>query len=172
MAAWTIRPEAPGDAAAIHVVTKAAFAGTAHGDGTEPAIVDGLRAAGALRVSLVAVENGEIVGHVAFSPVTIDGADAGPPGGWLGLGPLSVLPQRHKRGIGTALVREGLARCAALQAGGCVVLGDPAFYGRFGFSADARLRLDGVAPEYFQILPFGDDVPTGPVRFHPAFGGE
>ncbi|MEQ8371447.1 MAG: N-acetyltransferase [Alphaproteobacteria bacterium] len=170
MAARTIRPEAPGDAAAIRAVTAAAFAGMAHSDGTEPAIVDGLRAAGALTVSLVAVADGTIIGHAAFSSVTIDQAGDHGGRGWLGLGPVSVAPGWQRRGTGSALVRAGLALCQESSAGGCVVLGEPAFYGRFGFRADPRLRLEGVPPAYFQMLAFGGDVPSGMVRFHPAFG--
>lgn len=103
-----IRQERPEDIEGIRQITKAAFEPIEHSSQTEAAIVDALRSAGALTVSLVAVADGEIVGHVAFSPVTIDGADKG----WYDLGPVSVRPDRQKEGIGGALIREGLARLA------------------------------------------------------------
>lgn len=160
-----IRPERLGDAAAIHDLTAAAFRGLPYSSGAEARIVDALRAAGALTVSLVAVVTGEIVGHVAFSRVTIDGEA----GDWFGLGPVSVAPGRQRQGIGTALIEAGLARLRELGAGGCVVLGDPAYYGRFGFAADCALRYGDVDPRYFQALAFSGRLPTGYVRFHPGF---
>ncbi len=101
-----IRPEREGDADTIRALTSEAFATAAHSSGTEAAIVDGLRADGALSVSLVAEEAGMIVGHAAFSPVTISGS----PGNWMGLGPISVAPDRQRQGVGTALMRAGLER--------------------------------------------------------------
>src|SRR5690606_20299677 len=115
----------------VGALTAAAFAGVPYASGTEPAIIAALRAAGALRLSLVAAEGQELLGHVAFSPVIIGGRDRG----WLGLGPLSVRPDRQRRGIGSALVRTGLERLRRDGAGGCVLLGDPAYYRRFGFRA-------------------------------------
>ncbi|MGX5736460.1 GNAT family N-acetyltransferase [Bosea thiooxidans] len=166
-----IRAEQPGDIDAIRALTTEAFATAPHRSGTEAAIVDGLRAAGALTLSLVAVAgdgtDAALLGHVAFSPVTIDGADRG----WFGLGPVSVRPGRQRGGIGSALIREGLRRLRASGAGGCVLLGDPAYYGRFGFAADPALVLEGVPPEYFMRLAFGGDVPAGTVRYHAAFDG-
>src|SRR5262245_55623298 len=94
--AMEIRGERPGDARAIRSITNAAFAGAEHSSGTEAAIVDALRASGAMTVSLVAVAGNEVVGHVAFSPVRIDGQDFG----WYGLGPVSVRPDCQKQGIG------------------------------------------------------------------------
>ncbi|MGO4286439.1 GNAT family N-acetyltransferase [Bosea sp. TAB14] len=162
-----IRPEQPADAAAIRALTTEAFAAAPHSSGTEAAIIDSLRAAGALTLSLVAVEGDEIVGHVAFSPVTIDGAERG----WFGLGPVSVRPGRQRGGVGSGLIREGLQRLREIGAGGCVLLGDPGYYGRFGFAADPALVLEGVPPEYFMRLAFGAGVPAGTVRYHAAFDG-
>jgi putative acetyltransferase len=162
-----IRPEQPADAAAIRALTTEAFAAAPHSSGTEAAIIDGLRAAGALTLSLVAVEDSEIVGHVAFSPVTIDGAERG----WFGLGPVSVRPDRQRGGVGSELIRDGLQRLREIGAGGCVLLGDPGYYGRFGFAADPALVLEGVPPEYFMRLAFGAGVPAGTVRYHAAFDG-
>ncbi|HEV7256700.1 MAG TPA: N-acetyltransferase [Bosea sp. (in: a-proteobacteria)] len=162
-----IRAEEPGDVDAIRTLTTEAFATAPHSSGTEAGIVDGLRAVGALTLSLVAVEDGEIVGHVAFSPVTIDGAERG----WFGLGPVSVRPGRQRGGIGSGLIREGLRRLRERGAGGCVLLGAPAYYGRFGFAADPALVLEDVPPDYFMRLAFGGEVPAGTVRYHAAFDG-
>ena len=118
---WTLRDEQRRDAAAIGDLVRAAFDGAPHSDGTEAAILDGLRRAGALRLSLVAEQDGALVGQVVFSPVTVDGADMG----WLGLGPIAVRPDRQGQGIGDALVRQGLARIAVAGAAGCVVLAIP-----------------------------------------------
>lgn len=161
-----IREERPGDADAIHRLTAAAFAGTEHSDGTEAEIVDALREAGALTVSLVADDAGAIVGHVALSPVRIAGEDLG----WHGLGPVSVDPARQRQGIGDRLIRDALERIRAAGSNGCVVLGEPAYYERFGFIADRRLTYAGPPPEYFQSLAFTEPMPAGAVAYHPAFG--
>jgi putative acetyltransferase len=162
-----IRPEAPGDHAAIGAVTGAAFAGAAHASGTEAAIVEALRAAGALTLSLVAVAEGEIVGHAAFSPVMVAGRAVG----WFGLGPVSVRPDRQGEGIGSALIRDGLSRLEAAGGRGCVVLGDPAFYRRFGFEQDPGLRYEAAPAEYFLRRVLRGAGPVGRVGYHPAFGG-
>jgi putative acetyltransferase len=162
-----IRPEAPEDAAAIRLLTTAAFRGAPHSSGTEAAIVDRLREAGALTLSLVASERGAVVGHVAFSPVALSGGEAR----WFALGPIAVHPARQHQGIGSALAREGLTRLRAAGAGGCVLLGDPAFYGRFGFINDPRLACGNIPPPFLQRLSFDGAEPVGEVRFHPAFGG-
>jgi putative acetyltransferase len=160
-----IRDEAPGDAAAIAEVTADAFATLEISRGTEPHIVAALRAAGALAVSLVAEADGRVVGHVAFSPVTIsDGTSS-----WYGLGPLSVSPARQREGIGTALVRAGLARLRALGAGGCLVVGHPEYYARFGFRNAPGLVLEGVPPEVFLALALDGPAPRGWVAFHEGF---
>lgn len=155
-----IRTETPADVAAIGQVVDAAFRGAPHSDGTEAAIVEALRAAGALTLSLVARADGRpggrIVGHVAFSPVTVNGAGAD----LMGLGPLAVLPEAQGRGIGAALVRAGLAR---LGARGCVVMGNPGYYRRFGFAPQPGLWLPGVPPDYFMALRRGRPLPEGAV---------
>lgn len=161
-----IRDEREEDAGAIRAVTLAAFAGMPYSQQTEAAIVEALRAADALAVSLVAVEGGEIVGHVAFSPVTVE-AEAAP--GWFGVGPLSVRPDRQRRGVGTALMRAGLARLADAGAKGCVLVGDPGYYRRFGFKASSSLRYPDLPAEYFQVLALAPQAPSGTVAFHPAF---
>lgn len=160
-----IRCERPGDAAAIAAVITAAFRNHAHSQQTEAAIVAALRAESALAVSLVAVAGATIIGHAAFSPVTIDGADCG----WFGLGPVSVAPDRQRDGVGSALIREGLAQLQATGARGCVVLGNPRYYGRFGYRAIAGLVYPGGPAAAFQGLGFGGDAPRGVVAYHPGF---
>lgn len=166
MATMIVRDECEEDAAAIRAVTLAAFAGMPHSEQTEAAIVDALRASGALAVSLVAVEDGAVVGHVAFSAVTIDGT---PAPGWFGVGPLSVRPDRQRRGVGTALMRAGLARLRKAGAKGCVLVGDPGYYRRFGFRAASSLVYPDLPAEYFQVLELAAEAPRGTVAFHPAF---
>jgi putative acetyltransferase len=161
-----IRPELPEDHADIRYITEAAFLPMTYSNQAEAAIIDALRAANVLTISLVAVEDEVLIGHVAFSPVTLKDQ----PGGWYGLGPIAVRPDCQRRGIGTALIRNGLARLEDLGAQGCVVLGDPDYYGRFGFEAISGLELPGVAPEYFQCRLFsGRKPPRGKVAYHPAF---
>jgi putative acetyltransferase len=160
-----IRFEQSEDLAAIRTLTFAAFENAPHSTQTEAAIIDALRAAGALTISLVAVDAEVLVGHVAFSPVTINGEVSG----WYGLGPVSVRPDRQRKGVGRALIQTGLDHLRAMNAQGCVVLGDPLYYGRFGFISDPNLRYGNVPPEYFQRLAFSDEVPKGEVLFHPGF---
>lgn len=161
-----IRPEQAEDVEAIEALTIAAFRSAAHADGREQDVIAGLRAAGALRVSLVAVEAGEIVGHVAVSPVTIADGSAD----WYGLGPISVAPTRQRQGIGSALMAAALEALRRRQAQGCVLLGDPAYYARFGFRSLPSLTLPGVDAKYFQALPFSERMPAGAVTYHAAFG--
>ncbi|MFB9792950.1 GNAT family N-acetyltransferase [Shinella granuli] len=162
-----LRPERPDDVDAIRTLTETAFRTAPHADGTEHLIIDRLRAAGALTLSLVVESDGVIVGHVAFSPVTVSDGSVG----WYGLGPISVDPARQGEGIGGRLVKDGLERLKALGAAGCVLLGDPAYYGRFGFAADPKLTLDGVPPDYFMRVAFSPVYGGGTVSYHPGFYG-
>ena len=162
-----LRPERDGDIDAIRALTQTAFETAPHANGTEHLIIDRLRAAGALTLSLVAEADGVVVGHVAFSPVTVSDGSAG----WYGLGPISVDPSRQGEGIGGKLIGEGLERLKALGATGCVLLGDPAYYSRFGFKPDPRLTLDGVPPEYFMRVAFSPVYGAGSVSYHPGFYG-
>ena len=162
-----VRLEHKEDIDAIRALTETAFKTAPHADGTEHLIIDRLRAAGALTLSLVAEADGVVVGHVAFSPVTVSDGSAG----WYGLGPISVDPSRQGEGIGGKLIHEGLERLKALGATGCVLLGDPAYYSRFGFAPDARLTLDGVPPEYFMRVAFSPVYGEGTVSYHPGFYG-
>lgn len=160
-----IRAEAPGDAAAIEAVTRAAFSSAPHASGTEQHIVAALRRAGRLSVSLVALADDAVVGHAAISPVRLgDGAVR-----WYGLGPVSVLPAWQGRGIGQQLIGQALLQLRAGRAAGCVVLGEPGYYGRFGFQAHPGLVLPGVPPAYFQALAFDGAVPQARVAYDAAF---
>jgi putative acetyltransferase len=161
-----IRNEKPEDAAAITELTAAAFATLAVSDHTEQYVVLALRKAGVLTVSLVAEMEGRVVGHIAFSPVTI--SDGTP--GWYGLGPVSVQPKLQRQGIGTALTEAGLARLRELGAHGCCLVGHPDYYPRFGFRNTADLSLEGVPPEVFFALAFDGHTPHGAVTFHEGFG--
>jgi len=160
-----IRPESPVDVPAIFAVTEAAFRTAAHSAGTEQFIVNALRRAGALTVSLVAELDGSLIGHVAVSPVTVSDGTAG----WYGLGPISVLPQHQRSGVGSQLMRAALQALRDGGAAGCMLVGDPAYYRRFGFRAEPGLTYPGVPPEYFMVVPLGGHVPTGVVTFHEAF---
>lgn len=161
-----IRNETESDVDAISEVTVAAFRTLEISNHTEQCIISALRAANALTVSLVAEMHGRVVGHIAFSPVTI--SDGNP--GWYGVGPVSVLPELHRQGIGKALIHEGLARLKAIGAKGCMLVGDPGYYVRFGFRNLPELMLEGVPQEYFLVLPFGENRAQGTVVFHEAFG--
>jgi putative acetyltransferase len=162
---FSIRPETPADCSAIEAVTVSAFLDAPHTSHTEQHIVAALREAGSLTISLVAEADGTVVGHVAISPVSIaDGAS-----GWFGLGPVSVLPKLQRQGVGSRLVREALGILRERGASGCVVLGEPEYYGRFGFQANRDLVLPGVPPGYFQAVSFDSSRPRGVVTYHAAF---
>ena len=161
----TIRKETDADVRAITEVTEAAFQTMEISDHTEQFIVTALRKAGALTVSLVAELDGRVVGHIAFSPITMSDGTAD----WYGMGPVSVLPQVQRQGIGKALVPEGLARLKGLDARGCCLVGHPEYYRKFGFQNTPELGLEGVPPEVFFALSFEGHVPRGTVSFHDAF---
>ena len=166
MSAIAIRPEEPRDNAVIGVVTGAAFAEMAYSDGSEVGIVEALRRDGDLTLSLVAEDAERIVGHIAISPVTIsDGSE-----GWYGLGPISVLPACQRSGIGHRLMQRAIADMREREARGIVLLGDPAYYSRFGFEHDPKLAYPGPPPEYFQRLVLAGDAPEGIVSYARGFG--
>jgi putative acetyltransferase len=164
----TIRPEQPSDAAAISHVTELAFRSHPHSSHTEQFIIEALRRSGALSLSLVAEVEARIVGHIAFSPVSIsDGSQR-----WYGLGPVSVTPELQGQGIGQALINSGLSTLRTLNAEGCVLLGEPGFYERFGFSNRPECLLEGVPQEYFLSLTFGKHSAAGKVTYHAAFSAQ
>jgi putative acetyltransferase len=161
-----IRLETPQDISAIEQITIAAFNGKWYSDQTEHLAINRLREAGAMSISLVAELDGEVVGHVAFSVVTINGEDIG----WYGLGPVSIWPELQKQGIGSKLIRAGLSLIKEKGAKGCVLEGDPAYYQRFGFKTYSSLFYENTPdPKFFMALPFYDAVPEGKVEFHRAF---
>ncbi len=160
-----IRNETAADIAAITGVTVAAFNTLAISNHTEQFIIAALRDAKALTVSLVAESNGRVVGHIAFSPVTISDGTRG----WYGLGPVSVLPVSHRQGIGKALILEGLSRLKGLNARGCCLVGHPEYYRKFGFENPSGLSHEGVPPEVFFSLSFDGHKPQGIVTFHEGF---
>lgn len=162
---FIIRNESSNDLRAIREVTIDAFNTLEISNHTEQIIIEALRASNALTVSLVAEMDGQVVGHVAFSPVTM--SDGTPD--WYGLGPVSVLPEHQRQGIGKALIRKGLARLRDLHARGCCVVGHPEYYKKFGFENVPELVYEGVPPEAFFALTFDGKVPKGTVTFHDAF---
>lgn len=163
-----IRAETSADSETIEALTVAAFSSALHTSCTEQHIVNALRRTGKLSVSLVAESDGAVIGHVALSPVVI--SDGTPD--WFGLGPVSVLPRYQRRGIGSQLVREALRTIRERGASGCVVLGDPDYYSRFGFRINPDLGLPGMPPEYFQAMAFSSSQPRGIVSYHEAFEAE
>lgn len=160
-----IRDETPDDAAIISEVTTAAFETLEISNHTEQLIVEALRGAKALSVSLVAELDGRVVGHIAFSPIVISDGSTN----WYGLGPVSVLPDHQRKGIGKALIWEGLARLKTLGGEGCCLVGHPEYYPKFGFRNPEGLVLEGVPPEAFFALSFIGQYPQGKVTFHDAF---
>ncbi len=162
-----IRDAVPADEDAIREVQRTAFAHHPFSAHVEHLIVDQLRVRGRLSLSLVSCDAaGTVVGHVAFSPVLIDGIDCR----WFGLGPLAVRPEHQVQGHGSALARQGLERLRAVGAEGCVVLGDPPYYARFGFAPCPSLLLPGVPPGHFMALTLGSGTPpAGAVTYDDAF---
>jgi predicted N-acetyltransferase YhbS len=161
----TLRQERPADAGPIAALTEAAFRTAPHSSHTEQFIVDALRNAGRLTLSLVAEDAGHLVGHVALSAVRLSSGD----GGWQGLGPISVDPRRQGQGIGAALMHGALQWLRDRDAAGCVLLGDPGYYTRFGFKPYPQLVLADVPAEYFMALPLAGSVPQAEVTYDPLF---
>jgi len=160
-----IRDETGADVGKITEVTIAAFKTLEISNHTEQFIIVALRAAKALTVSLVAEEDGCVIGHIAFSPVTIsDGTQ-----NWYGLGPVSVLPKHQRKGIGKSLIQEGLSRLKNLNAQGCCLVGHPDYYRKFGFKNISGFVHEGVLEEVFLSLSFDEHIPQGTVTFHEGF---
>ncbi|MEO0513611.1 MAG: N-acetyltransferase [Planctomycetota bacterium] len=159
-----IRAEQPGDEQAIHAVNAAAFP-----EDSEARLVDALRDAGNLTVSMVAVEDDRIVGHVAFSPVTTESGVLG-----MGLAPVAVLESHRRRGIAASLINAGLEACKSMDAGWMVVLGDPAYYSRFGFitASEFGLRDEYGGEDAFQAMELREGATprnAGLVKYAPQF---
>ena len=118
-----------------------------------------------MTISLVAEIDGRAVGHIAFSPVKISDGNKY----WFGLGPISVIPDFQKQGIGKSLVNEGLSLIKAQGGKGCALVGDPGYYQQFGFRNIPNLIHEGVPQEVFLVLPFDNSIPQGTVVFLEAF---
>lgn len=160
-----IRKETTDDVCAITEVTIAAFKTLEISNHSEQFIIEALCAAKALTVSLVVEMDGRVIGHIAFSSVTI--SDGTP--NWYGLGPVSVLPEHQRQGIGKALIQEGLSRLKEMNAQGCYLVGHPDHYRKFGFKNMSGLVLEGVPQEVFFSLSFDGHTPQGTVTFHEGF---
>lgn len=163
----TIRPERPDDHGVIGDLITAAFAGKPYADGDEADLLAALRREHALTLSLVAELRGEVVGQAAFSPArATDGARD-----WYALGPVAVLPAHQGTGIGSRLIRAGLESITGLGADGCILVGDPAYYTRFGFGVSPENAPVGQPADYFMVKVLGGRRPDGPISFHEVFGG-
>lgn len=163
-----IRNETPDDRQSIFELTAAAFATLDISNHTEQYVIEELRKAKALTISLVAEIDTSVVGHIAFSPVTISDGTCD----WYGLGPVSVLPEYQRQGIGKALILEGLSRLKGCGAKGCCLVGHPEYYPQFGFANVSGLVFAGVPPTVFFALLFDGPMPSGTVTFHEAFSAQ
>jgi putative acetyltransferase len=162
---YMTRLEEPRDEAPVRALVERSFADVEHSGQTEHLIVEALRLAGDLSISLVAEREGKVIGHVAFSPVSISNGVAE----WFGLGPVAVEQADRQRGVGAALIKRGLDELRSRRANGCVVLGNPGYYQRFGFRHDPALQFEGAPPEYFLALHFTAGEARGVVTYRPAF---
>jgi putative acetyltransferase len=160
-----IRPEQAADIDTIRELVRLAFTGHPVSSGTEPLIVDALRADGALELSLVAELDGAVVAHIAYSAASIGDSSSG----WFLVGPVAVHPDHQGKGIGRALIEASLDTMRSRAARGCVLVGDPDFYRRFGFGRYSEVTWPGVPDEYVLCLPMSAEEPAGEIAFHPAF---
>ena len=160
-----IRPERPEDHAEIYGVTQRAFAPMPYADGDEQELVGRFRDAGVLALSLVGEKDGVLIGQITFTPaIAADGTS-----GWYALGPVSVEPALKHQGIGSQLIRAGIAWLHEHNAAGCILIGNPAYYSRFGFRQFPQLAPEGMPAEYYQMLPMAVAEPNKVVAFHPLF---
>jgi putative acetyltransferase len=164
-----IRAENHSDISGIETLIYRAFENHPHHEPgakpTEHLIVNKLRDAKVLSLSLVCEDQTGIIGHIAFSPILINDEESV----WCGLGPVSVMPERQGEGIGGALIREGLSQLKAQGFEGIVLLGEPEYYGRFGFESQPGLTFPSVPSEYFLALSLANNIPMGEVTYHSAF---
>ncbi len=161
-----IRPETEDDCPAIEALTQTNFREARYGWADAADALARMRERGDLALSLVATNmDRAVIGHIGFSPVTVSDGTAG----WYDLGPLSVMPTRQRTGIGGSLVVRGVAEMRALGARGILVLGDPAYYSRFGFQPIDNLTVQGLPAEWLLALSFEDPLPTGSVTLSAAY---
>jgi putative acetyltransferase len=165
LSAIRIRPEVEADSPAIFDLTRRAFAPMPFAAGDEQVLIGVLRDLRVLSLSLVAEQGGEVVGHVALSPVTHESGEAG----WFGLGPISVEPALQRQGVGGALIAEARRWLSDQDARGCILTGDPNYYPRHGFLPAPGHAPEAEPPEYFMVLALCGRIPDGRFRFHPAF---
>lgn len=163
-----IRPEVAADEQAIHALTEEAFRGKPYAGGDEQDLVDRLRSIGALTLSLVAVADGQVRGHVAISPASADDGEDG----WFALGPVSVLPAHQGVGTGGRLVRAALEALRERGARGCILTGSTAYYPRFGFELAPAQAPENEPAEHFMLYRFDAGSSRGVIRFHEAFYSE
>ena len=163
-----VRSEKPEDVPAIRIVNELAFGGAAEAD-----LIDALRRNGKAPISLVAEDDGRVVGHILFSPVTIETSERELVG--VGLAPMSVIPERQNQRIGSLLVEEGLRRCREEGRRFVVVLGHPGYYPRFGFVPASRFGIKSeydVADEVFMVMELQEGALSGcagVVKYQPEF---
>ncbi|KAI5361076.1 putative GNAT domain, acyl-CoA N-acyltransferase [Septoria linicola] len=163
-----IRAEQPTDIPAIKHVVEAAFAVKSHLNHQENKIIDQLRGSDKLSISLVAVQNERIVGYIAVSPVTIETQSGDIVHGWYGGGPLAVLPECHRTGIGGKLIAAARDELVKRGAQGCVALGIPEYYQRFGFERDEGLKFEGAPGSVFtrvKVTECEDERVEGVVKY-------
>lgn len=160
-----VRRETAEDIEAIFNLTTQAFKTMPYSDGSEPRIIDDLRKNGDLALSLVAIDQSEVIGHIAFSRVVVNNVDDD----WYGLGPLSVLPQRQRTGVGTQLINDGFRRLKERGANGIALIGDPEYYRRFGFKGDGRLTYGDLPADLVQWVSIKGNVPCGELKYCRAF---
>ncbi len=162
-----IRAEKDNDRDAVYAINASAFPTPSEAD-----LVDALRDQAQPIVSLVAEEAGDVVGHIVFSPVILDGS---PDLKIMGLAPMAVSPDHQNKGIGSALVKAGLKQCKQLGIEAVVVLGHPEYYPRFGFSPSSRFSIKSeydVPDEVFmamELQPQAFNNKTGTIKYHSAF---
>ena len=168
MTSVELRSEVPSDHDAIYTVTERAFADRPYADGDEQDVVNRLRDADALSLSLVAIRDGQLLGQITFSPAEVEDGS----GPWFALGPVSVAPEVQGEGIGGQLINAGIEAIVSRGALGCILTGDPAYYSRFGFELAPKYAAESEPAEYFQIKWLSETRPAGRFAFHPAFYGE
>ena len=166
--ALSIRPESKDDHTGVSELLQLAYVHSPYRHHNEHQFVETLRFEKALDVALVAHLDGDVVGYIALSKITVDRRDIG----WYAIAPIAVNPKLQAKGIGARLINAALDRLALKNANGVVVLGEQSFYGKFGFTTEHGLRLVGQHPDYVLALDFNESAPMGDIAFHFAFDQE
>ncbi len=164
---WQVRDERPSDHFAILELTLRAFASMTFSDHTEQDMIERLRQRGRLVLSKVVDHDGQIVGHVAFSRM-LNGDEFTE---WYALGPIAVEPAHQRKGVGSDLIKSCVEELRSSGALGIALVGDPAYYSRFGFTVSPEHVPPGEPAQYFQLLKFKDHAPVHALAFDPAFYG-